>query len=172
MKITNYLGWRVRLGILLVLIAGTLYVINYAVFHDSHDLFFYLGIDIAFLPIEVLFVVLVIESAISEREKSILLEKLNMVIGTFFSEVGTQLVKNVSEYDSKLERIRSNLLITDDWSGSDFLDASRQMQDYNYHLNMAGNEDSMEFLQYLKEFLVGKRNFLLTLLENPNLLEH
>ena len=172
MKITKYLGWRVRLGILLVLIAGTLYIINYALFHDYRNLFFYLGIDIAFLPIEVLFVVLVIESAITEREKSILLEKLNMVIGTFFSEVGTQLVKNISEFDSKLENIRSNLILTDDWSREDFLDASRKIINYNYHLNIVDSENSIEFLEYLKEFLVGKRSFLLTLLENPNLLEH
>ena len=59
MRISKYLGWRVRLGILLVLISIILYSVNYAIFHDSRDLFFYLAIDIAFLPIEVLFVVLV-----------------------------------------------------------------------------------------------------------------
>jgi hypothetical protein len=172
MSISKYLGWRVRLGILLVLISITLYGVNFVIFHDSRDLFFYLGIDIAFLPIEVLFVVLVIESAISQRDRTILLEKLNMVIGTFFSEVGTHLVKNISEFDSKVKKIRENLIVSDDWSRADFLDASRQIRNYNYRLNIIDSEKSFEFLESLKHFLIDKRNFLLVLLENPSLLEH
>ncbi len=172
MRISKYLGWRVRLGILLVLISIILYSVNYVIFHDSRDLFFYLAIDIAFLPIEVLFVVLVIESAISERDKTILLEKLNMVIGTFFSEVGTHLVKNISEFDSKVGNIRKNLIISDDWSRADFLDASRQIRNYNYRLSIIDSDKSIEFLECLKHFLIDKRSFLLVLLENPSLLEH
>ena len=172
MSISKYLGWRVRLGILLVLISIILYGVNFAIFHDSRDLFFYLGIDIAFLPIEVLFVVLVIESAISQRDRTILLEKLNMVIGTFFSEVGTHLVKNISEFDSKVKKIRENLIVSDDWSRADFLDASRQIRNYNYRLNIIDSEKSFEFLESMKHFLIDKRNFLLVLLENPSLLEH
>jgi hypothetical protein len=172
MSISKYLGWRVRLGILLVLISITLYGVNFVIFHDSRDLFFYLGIDIAFLPIEVLFVVLVIESAISQRDRTILLEKLNMVIGTFFSEVGTHLVKNISEFDSKVKKIRENLIVSDDWSRADFLDASRQIRNYNYRLNIIDSEKSFEFLESMKHFLIDKRNFLLVLLENPSLLEH
>ncbi len=172
MRISKYLGWRVRLGILLVLISITLYGANFAIFHDSRDLFFYLGIDIAFLPIEVLFVVLVIESAISQRDTTILLEKLNMVIGTFFSEVGIHLVKNISEFDFKVGKIRQNLIVSDDWSRTDFLDASRQIRNYNYRLNINDSEKSFEFLEGMKHFLIDKRNFSLVLLENPSLLEH
>ena len=169
MRISKYLGWRVRLGILLVLISIILYGVNFAIFHDSRDLFFYLGIDIAFLPIEVLFVVLVIESAIRERDKTILLEKLNMVIGTFFSEVGTHLVKNISEFDPKVENIKKNLIISYDWSRTDFLEASIQIRNYNYRLSIIDSENSIKFLEYLKHFLLDKRSFLLVLLENPSL---
>lgn len=172
MKITKYLGWRVRLGLLLVIIAGVLYTVNLAVFHDSHAVFFYLGIDIAFLPIEVLFVVLVIESAISQREKSILLEKLNMVIGTFFSEIGTDMVKDISKFDSKTDAIWQSLIVTDEWLEKDFLKAADTIKKYDYHLDIGGDNRSVEFLIYLKDFLINKRNFLMALLENPNLLEH
>ena len=172
MNINKYFGWRVRLGILLVIIAVTLYALNFAIFHDSHDIFFYLGIDIAFLPIEVLFVVLVIESAINERDKSVLLEKLNMVIGTFFSEIGTELVKDISGFDSKIDKIRQDLLVTDNWSEKDFLSAASKIRDYEYHLDIQGNTSSINFLEDLKEFLRDKRKFMLALLENPNLLEH
>ena len=79
MKLSEYFGWKVKLGIFLVILSALLYVANYFIFHDLHGVLFYIGIDIAFLPIEILFVVLVIENAISSREKKQMMEKLNMV---------------------------------------------------------------------------------------------
>lgn len=172
MKISKYLGWRVRLGLLLVVMAGILYLINFTVFHDLHDLEFYLSIDTAFLPIEILFVVLVIESAISAREKSILLEKLNMVIGTFFSELGTDLMRKITKFDIDTEQIRQSLIITDDWTEKDFKSAASTIKEFDYSLEIGDDQQSIEFLQDLKEFLKERRDFLLRLLENPNLLEH
>ncbi len=172
MKISKYLGWRVRLGLLLVVLAGILYLINFTVFHDLHDLEFYLSIDTAFLPIEILFVVLVIESAISAQEKSILLEKLNMVIGTFFSELGTDLMRKISKFDIDTEQIRQSLIITDDWTEKDFKSAASTIKEFDYSLEIGDDQQSIEFLQDLKEFLKERRDFLLRLLENPNLLEH
>lgn len=172
MKIIKHLSWRVRLGIFLVLIAGVLYLVNFIIFHDASHILFYIGIDTAFLPIEVLFVVLVIETAISEREKSILLEKLNMVIGTFFSEVGTELMGKLSQYDSKTDQIRRDLVVQDSWMDKDFLNAFNTIKNYEYNLDISADEKSILFLEHLKDFLKSKRKFLLALLENPNLLEH
>jgi hypothetical protein len=157
---------------LLVITAAILYIINWVFFHDPHDLFFYLSIDTAFLPIEVLFVVLVIETAISEREKSAMLEKLNMVIGTFFSEAGTDLLKKVAIFDEDTEKIRQHLIITDMWTEKDFLSAAETIKNFDYTLEINTDHQSIEFLEDLKEFLHRKRDFLLILLENPNLLEH
>lgn len=172
MKLLKHLGWKIRLGLLLVITAAALYIINWVFFHDPHDLFFYLSIDTAFLPIEVLFVVLVIETAISEREKSILLEKLNMVIGTFFSELGTEILKNITKYDKDTEKIRQNLIITDMWTEKDFKSAAKTIKNFDYSLEIGNDTQSIEFLLNLKKFLHDKRDFLLGLLENPNLLEH
>ena len=40
-----------------------------------------------------------IESMIDERERKTRIEKLNMIIGIFFSEVGTNLLKKMSVHD-------------------------------------------------------------------------
>lgn len=173
MKLSKYFGsWRIRLGLLLLVLSAILYLVNYAGFHDTHDLLFYLSIDTAFLPIEILFVVVVIETAISEREKSILLEKLNMVIGTFFSELGTDLMEKITKFDVDTEKIRQSLIMTDQWTEKEFLSAAETAANFDYTLKIGGDQESIEFLQNLKEFLNEKRDFLLVLLENPNLLEH
>jgi hypothetical protein len=173
LKITKHVGWRLRLGLLLVLLSALLYSIQFLIFHEPHAELFYLGIDLAFLPIEVLLVVLVIETAISEREKSVLLEKLNMVIGAFFSEVGTDLLNTIINFDPDSQEIREKLQINIYWSEKDFLDAEEKIKNFHHRLDIDGqNPVDIKFLQDLKAFLVDKRKFLLALLENPNLLEH
>lgn len=169
----KYFGWQVRLGLLLVALSAVLYIINFIIFRDVRDLFFYLSIDTAFLPFEVLLVILVIEQAISEREKSLKLEKLNMVIGAFFSEVGTDLLRYISDFDLNSDKIRKILKLTKNWSEKEFLDAGLQIKKIDFSVIITRNDfKALFFLETVKEFLIGKRKFLIALLQNPNLLEH
>jgi len=123
--------------------------------------------DIAFVPIEVLLVTLIIHQLLSEREKRTRLEKLNMVIGAFFSSVGTRLLTYFSDFDPELDRIREHLVVTDDWSEQEFLSVSRRLKNYDYKIDIHRVD-----LEHLRSFLVEKRDLLLRLLENPTLLEH
>lgn len=169
----NSISWRVILGIILIIVSAAFYALNYFIFQNLHDLEFYVLMDMAYIPLEVLFVILIIEWAISEREKRNLLQKLNMVIGSFFSEVGTDLLKGISEFDMDTEKIRKNLKITDSWKDEDFSEASKIIKNFDYALNIGKNyPESLDYLKDLKKFLITKRTFMLSLLANPNLLEH
>jgi hypothetical protein len=173
MKIMKRLGWRFEIAILLILSAVILYLIQFYIFHEPRTELFYFGIDLAFLPIEVLLVVLVIETAISRREKSAMLEKLNMVIGVFFSDVGTELLAEISKFDLKSKCINETLIINSNWADLDFQKAREDIIKNRYRLEIHGDDpDSIKFLEETKKYLMGKRRFLLALLENPNLLEH
>ena len=85
--------WQIFLGLSLVALSVFFYFVHYAIFQDAHHIFLYLIGDIAFVPIEVLFVTLIVHRLLNEREKRSMLKKLNMVIGTFFCEVGIKLLK-------------------------------------------------------------------------------
>ncbi|OQA21709.1 MAG: hypothetical protein BWY60_00520 [Actinobacteria bacterium ADurb.Bin346] len=61
--------WQILLGIALAVLSAILYTIHFFVFRDSHHIFIYLLGDIAFLPIEVLIVTLIIDRVLSVREK-------------------------------------------------------------------------------------------------------
>ncbi|MDP3066967.1 MAG: hypothetical protein Q8N08_09550 [Methanobacteriaceae archaeon] len=173
MDILKKMSWRFKLGTFLVLLSIILYIIHFLIFREPETELFYIGIDLAFLPLEILLVVLVIETAIGEREKSAMLEKLNMVIGAFFSEVGTDLLSRITLFDPETTKIRNALIINDNWTSEDYNNARKQIENYDYTLTISGDDvASLEFLKSNKEFLVQNRNFLLTLLENPNLLEH
>lgn len=163
----KHFSWQVRLGLSLIVASFGVYAVHYIIFEDIHHILIYTIGDIAFLPIEVLFVTLIIHSLLGKREKRAMLEKLNMVIGAFFSEVGTELLAYMSDHDPKLDDIRKDLIVKEDWSGEEFLRVNRKLREYDYDIKM----DRIE-ARDLRRFLIEKKEFLLQLLVNPNLLEH
>jgi len=159
--------WQILLGVALILLSAILYSIHYAIFKDAHHIYIYLLGDIAFIPIEVLLVTLIINGLLSQREKRTRLEKMNMVIGSFFSEVGTLLLTYFSDFDPELATIRKHLIVTNNWSEEEFVTVSKRLRNYDYKVEIRKID-----MEGLKSFLVSKRDFLLRLLENPALLEH
>ena len=61
-------SWLILTAALLLTLSAVVYTVHYLVFHDAHHVFIHLLGDIAFVPIEVLMVVLVIERLLSRRE--------------------------------------------------------------------------------------------------------
>jgi hypothetical protein len=163
----KHIKWQTILGISLVALSICIYFIQIEIFKNPKETFFLLFQDLAFVPISVLVVTLIIDQLLRIREKRALLKKMNMVIGAFFSEVGTTLLKSFANFDLHYDKIRRNLAITSDWSEQDFSNVSKQLREYDYEVYSKKGD-----LEDLKHFLMGKRDFLLGLLENPNLLEH
>jgi hypothetical protein len=161
------LNWQVLLALSLIVLSLLLYLIHYAIFGDPHHIYIYLVGDLAFVPIEVLLVTVIVHQLLSNREKRARLEKMNMVIGAFFSELGTSLLTSFSDYDPNLEHIRKNLLVANDWSKEEFSRVSKLLKNYGCEIDIEKAD-----LVYIRGFLVQKRDFLLRLLENPILLEH
>ncbi len=166
MKIRPF-NWQIFLGLSLIALSALLYLFHYTVFKDGHHIFLYLIGDIAFLPIQVLLVTLIIDRLLNVREKRSLLKKLNMVIGAFFSEVGTDLLKTFFRFTLHQDEIRKDFAEKNDWSNKAFSNIYKRLKNYDYRM-----ESQKGDLVDLKDFLLRKREFLLALLENPNLLEH
>jgi len=161
------LKWQLILGAALIALSAIFYLIHYFLFRDAHHIFIYLVSDIAFVFIEVLLVTMIIHQVLAMREKRLLIEKLNIVIGSFFSEVGKDLLKLFSACDPQSERIRQELIVTDKWSDKQFLEMSNRLKKYNHDIDIAKSD-----LEGLRQLLLREREFMLRLLENQNLLEH
>jgi hypothetical protein len=158
--------WQVLLGLAFVVLSVILYLTHYAIFRDPHHIWIFLVGDIAFVPIEVLLVTLIIHRLLSERERRSRLQKLNMVIGAFFSGAGTQLLTYFSDSDPHLDRIREHLIVTDEWSDPEFASVSTRLEKYDYRIDL-GKVNLID----LRAFLVEKKDLLLRMLENPTLLD-
>ncbi len=160
-------NWQVFLGLILVALSALVYYVHYLVFHDVHHIFIYLLGDIAFVFIEVLMVALILHKLLENREKKAMLKKLNMVIGAFFTEAGTELLELLSDMDAGVSKIKEQLIVTGKWTDRDFASIKGVLRNYNGKIEY----DGVGFLK-IRDFLRSKRDFLLNLLENPNLLEH
>ncbi len=162
-------GYRLYLvlGLAFMAASALLYYIHYLIFHDTHHIFIYLLGDVAYLPLEVFLVVIVLERVLARREKQAVLQKMNMVIGAFFSEIGNYLLADLVKYFDNRDEISRNLAVNADWKSADF----KRADVFAYNLKIDLDISKID-LEELKRFLASKRTYLLTLLENPNLLEH
>jgi hypothetical protein len=153
--------------LLMLLVSASLYGLDYMLVGQFREIGLGLLGNLAFLPIYVLFVTLMIERLLREREKEALRQKMNMVIGVFFSEVGTPLLKDGFNFLQCKEELSARVRISATWGDAEFKSLALFLDSGD--LRMDSRFCSMDSL---KDFLVTRRNFMLGLLENPNLLEH
>jgi hypothetical protein len=107
-----------------------------------------------------------IETFFNRRDQQARLNKLNLLIGAFFSEVGMKLLFRFSRFDPDIEGIRHHLIITGEWTDAAFKRVSTTLHAWEYSIDMEQTD-----LKELREFLFQRKDFLLRLLENPMVFE-
>lgn len=161
------ISWKLKVGLTLTISFLVMVLFHILIFRDAHTLFFYLALDLVFVPIQVLLVTILIEHLMTEREKQAMMRKLNMVIGAFFSEVGSVLMRQMGEACIDFPELEKRLSIRGRWGSDEYRAARQFMGSYECRFNSHPTH-----MGQLRDFLVAKRSFVLGLLQNPNLLEH
>ena len=160
-------NWLAALALCFLLSSAVIYYIHFQIFKDSTFIFKYFVAQMGFLPISTALVTIVLNQLMGKRDKNIRMQKLNMVIGAFYSDVGTDLLKFLASSDFEAKSFGQYMKLNSSWSKSEFDQAKRNIRD----INLDKTELPTQLVE-LKSFLRLKRNHLLRLLENPNLLEH
>ena len=163
----KFFNWEFGLTSALVILSAAVYFVHWLIFGNIVQTANYLVGNIAFLPIEALIVTLVLHRLLTHREKRSRLEKLNMVIGSFFSEAGGWLLEYLSDADPNIESIKEKFIVKSGWAENDFERLLKELKPYPFDID----RKKLDILR-LKGFVMSKREFLLRLMENPNLLEH
>jgi hypothetical protein len=159
--------WKVIFAAGLVLLAAALYAVQLLIFRDPHSTLFYLLQDVAFLPISVLVVTVIVAEALEWRERSALLHRLNMIIGAFFSETGYDLLRRLLAFDPGRAELTSAARPQPDWERAQFAAARRTLATWSPSCDARAGD-----LAGLGALLREHRHFMLALVENPGLLEH
>ena len=136
-------------------------------FHRQGDTFFYLVQDLAFLPLDVLFVTLILERVLSWRDKLDKKRIIHVVISAFYSEMGTQTIRKLAFFQKDLPEIKQKILITPAWSLQNYDEVARDFKSDDFI-----SESRSSDLQGLKDFMLKHKAYLLTVFQNNNLLEH
>ncbi len=159
--------WYIFLSLALVISSITTYLVQNAIFHKSEDTLFYMMQDLAFVPVQVLLVMLIIDRLLQRKEKEALLHKMNMVVGVYFNEMGRDLISHFIKVSGSADALRAQMLVAGDWDDNRFATVKESSKHMKYDLQLDDGS-----LEELKGFLGAKRELVLRLLENPNLLEH
>jgi len=163
---------RSELLILLTLLALGLglYALRWVLFSGPalhNEMWRFLVGDIGFLCLQIALVTLILDRLLRNRERQAMLRKLNMVIGAFFSEIGTQLLGRLAVTDVTLAEVRPDLIPQMGWTESHYRAAEQAVAEHHPKIDI----DACD-LESLKSMLVAEKPFLLGLLSNQALLEH
>jgi len=101
------------------------------------------------------------------RQEDTRRQRTNILIGLFFSEVGTPLLEQFVSIDPKITDLRGQAIVQSDWTAREFVSLRTRIVRHKYELDGA----RIEF-DRLKSFLNEKTDFLIRLIESPSLLEH
>lgn len=140
--------------------------VHYLLFQDAYNLAFYSVHAIVMMPLEVLFVTIILNALLERRSRQEMAHKLNMVIGTFFSEAGSELLRRVSALDTTCE-IRDQCTVDDTWDAAGYAAARHFASEHRYRVSVSPAD-----LEAMREFLIDRQQYVLALLQHPNLLEH
>jgi hypothetical protein len=165
MKIFN---WQVKTAALLIAVSALLYFIFALIYDiDAYHIVEKVFGHVAFLPMHVLIITLIIHGLLDTHKKKQMLEKLNIVIGTFHGEVGADLLRILIKFDKDPAALSEELIVSREWDHRHFKKARKKVAEMSADIDATAGD-----LAKLKSFLSEKRVFLLRLMENPNLLEH
>ena len=155
------------IGIGLIGLSLVLHYVHYLIFQDLHHTLIFLFADIAFIPMEVFFTTLVIDKLLEKREKEHLRDKLSMLIGVFFSELGTDILNTFVYADDNTEIIAKEALVTKEWNKNEFKNLEKLVDEYEYDIDIKKVD-----LIALEKKLNAQKDLVINLITNPMLIEH
>ena len=161
------ISWELKFAVWLVAAFVALNLLLYACYHDLGHIFLWNLTSLAFLPVSVMVVTLFVERMLAVREKAQRLTKTSMLMGVFFSAIGTRLLQRCATWDPEPGPLRAAFGSPAAWDRYAHHPAQQVLAAHSYALALG----PAQFAE-LKETLAAQRDLLLRLLENPILLEH
>jgi voltage-gated potassium channel len=104
---------------------------------------------------------------VNRREEAIRQQKVDMVTGLFFSEMGNELLKHFIRFDPEVETLHKILKISAEWKNEDFDKAHNLLKKHRLSINSYQGD-----IPALFKDLQNRADLLLRLIENPIIQEH
>ena len=157
----------IRTGLFLLLLSVALHGLHFVIFGDLKHIFVYLLGDIAFIPLEVFLVTVVIDQLLERREKEKRMKKMHMLIGLYYQELGFNLLRLIVFADEKRSDFQGTCCIGQDWKAKDF----RALEKWLSERKLEVKPENIDY-DALYNMLHAQKGLMINLISNPTLLEH
>jgi hypothetical protein len=158
---------KIRFAAILTGLSVFFYWLQNTIFHQPDQSGFYFFQDMAFLPLQVLLVTLILDGIMKEREKRERLDQNNIVVVAFFSEQRSDAIRRIKPFITNSDGIADRLDIGGRYSSGDFKDAADAVMNYPFQADSRAGD-----LKETGDYLYSKKSIVLGMFENPNLLEN
>lgn len=144
---------------ILILLSFIMFLFHYLIFGQLENTVYYSLMNLCFIPINILAVTLVFEKLAERHARIERLNKLNMLVGLFFSDIGFNLLKLIVDGDEKIQFLRLDF--------SNLKECKAKLTTHDHDINF-------EMIDYpkIKELIIDGRDVLSNLVINESILEH
>jgi hypothetical protein len=149
----------------LIGLSVVLHFIHVRIFHDPHHMLMFLMGDIAFVPLEVFLVSVVIDRFIERREHQKKMSKSHMLVGLFYQELGTSLLRKIVSWDRAPEFSAAD--VNAHWGKEEYGSLTEELEAHDYKIG----KDLVDFDSLYKQIDAGQQ-LIISLITNPVLGEH
>lgn len=157
----------VLISVTMTSIAIALYVSHYIIFGEIRATISGLILSLAYVPIGVIFNVLILDRIFKKSNEIRLERRINIIIGSFFHEIGNDLINYIVAGDENIDLLRYLCDATIDWNDKNFKELAEIIKEYECKIEI----DKID-LESLKVILGSKEDFILDLIINSNLDEY
>ena len=160
-------SWEISITVSFIIISIIFYFLFFNFTHDPKQLIISFISSLAFLPLSVIVYTVIMNELLKLRDKQKYNQKINLLIGTFFIEVGTNMLESLIKFDLNFKTICNDMHVNQNWTNNDFINLRNKLFKYKFNIDSRRCN-----LNELKELLYPKREFLLSIIENQNILEN
>lgn len=147
------------ISLILIFISTIMFISHYLIFGQVENTSYYSLMSICLIPINILTVTIVFENIIEYKSKKEKMNKLNMLIGMFFSELGYELMHLIIQGDKD----GKNLICCFD----NLKDVEVKLINHKHFIDI--NQINIDTLEVI---ILKNKDILINLMSNDNILEH
>ncbi|ODU54375.1 MAG: hypothetical protein ABT01_08670 [Clostridium sp. SCN 57-10] len=148
----------------MLLATAAMYGLHYLIFRDAHHIGIFFVSDIAFLPLEVVLVSLVLERMVERTHENDNQGKICILQSIFFRDCGADMIRYFLTCDNYRKRLIPAMSVREEWQAPEYESARKFLRSYSFALDA----EKLDF--FAVHYHLNKHHaFFLQLLESPSL---
>lgn len=151
----------------LLIISMIIYAIHYIIFGHAEDTISGIILSLGYVPLGMIYEILILDKILEAREKIKSTNKINMLMGSFYHEIGNRILNLIVEGDRSIKEVQVYTQVSLLWEADQFQTLSEVLTSYKCDLDI----DNIN-LDEINNMLDLESKFLLSLITNPMLDEY